>query len=205
MQKISLALGASMLMLIGAAAAGPAARTVLTGEGALKTPADFDSIRSRKARSVALFQEAGKVIQHPRCLNCHVADDRPLQGDEMRPHMPYVRRGDAGMGKDGLYCTTCHGPANFDPAHIPGHPNWHLAPPEMAWVGRSLGEICLQLKDKARNGGMNMEEMVKHMSSDSLVGWGWNPGSGRTPAPGTQEGFGQLIRAWVDTGAVCPK
>ena len=24
-----------------------------------------------QARSIALFREAGKVLQHPRCLNCH--------------------------------------------------------------------------------------------------------------------------------------
>jgi len=42
------------------------------------------------------------------------------------------------------------------------------------------------------------------MSHDSLVGWGWNPGDGREPAPGTQAEFGDLIKAWVDTGAACP-
>jgi hypothetical protein len=25
------------------------------------------------SRSIALFREAGKVLQHPRCLNCHPA------------------------------------------------------------------------------------------------------------------------------------
>jgi len=36
------------------------------------------------------------------------------------------------------------------------------------------------------------------------VGWGWTPGHGRTPAPGTQKEFGDLIRAWIDNGAACP-
>ena len=39
----------------------------------------------------------------------------------------------------------------------------------------------------------------------TLVGTGWNPGVGRVPVPGTQAEFGALIRAWVDTGAVCPR
>ena len=43
------------------------------------------------------------------------------------------------------------------------------------------------------------------MAHDELVGWGWNPGVGRTPAPGTQEEFGKLIQAWADSGAQCPK
>ena len=42
------------------------------------------------------------------------------------------------------------------------------------------------------------------MAHDELVGWGWSPGEGRTPAPGTQQQFGELIRAWIDSGAACP-
>ena len=42
------------------------------------------------------------------------------------------------------------------------------------------------------------------MAEDELVGWGWAPGAGRTPAPGTQDTFGQLIEAWIESGAVCP-
>ena len=38
---------------------------------------------------------------------------------------------------------------------IPGNPNWHLAPIEMAWEGKTLGQICEQIKDKARNGNMD--------------------------------------------------
>ena len=34
---------------------------------------------------------------------------------------------------------------------IPGHPRWQLAPREMAWEGKTLGEICEQLKDPERN------------------------------------------------------
>ena len=120
------------------------------------------------------------------------------------PHMPLVVRGVDNFGAVGMRCTTCHGPANFDAAGIPGNPQWHLAPIEMAWVGKSLGEICRQIKDPQRNGGKSMEELVHHMAEDSLVGWGWEPGVGREPAPGTQKEFGELIKAWSDTGAVCP-
>ena len=42
------------------------------------------------------------------------------------------------------------------------------------------------------------------MAHDDLVGWGWHPGDGREPAPGTQAAFGALIKYWVDTGAACP-
>lgn len=171
----------------------------------LKPVEAFDAIKDRRARSVALFEEAGKVIQHPRCLNCHPRTERPLQGDDMHVHEPPVKRGVGGMGVPAMRCLTCHGTANYDPGRVPGHPRWLLAPEEMAWVGRSLGQICRQLKDPKTNGGKTMAEMVEHMAHDSLVGWGWNPGEGRTPAPGTQEEFGKLFQAWVDTGAQCPK
>lgn len=171
----------------------------------LKPASEFASIKDRRARSLALFEEAGKVIQHPRCLNCHPKTERPLQGDDMHPHEPPVKRGAGGMGMPGMRCLTCHGTANFDPGRVPGNPRWLLAPEEMAWVGKSLGQICRQIKDPLVNGGKNMKDLVEHMAHDPLVGWGWTPGAGRTPVPGTQEEFGKLFQAWADSGAQCPK
>jgi hypothetical protein len=74
----------------------------------------------------------------------------------------------------------------------------------MAWDGRSLGEICRQIKDPQRNGGRTLAELQEHMAKDDLVGWGWNPGTGRRPVPGTQAELGALIEAWIEIGAACP-
>lgn len=169
----------------------------------LKPAASFAGIGDQRARSLALFEEAGRVLQHPRCVNCHPAGDRPLQMS-FQPHEPLVVRGPDGFGATGMRCTTCHGAENYDPAGVPGHPRWHLAPIEMAWEGKTLGAICEQVKDPKRNGGKSMAELVEHMADDSLVGWGWAPGAGREPAPGSQQVFGDLIRAWADSGAACP-
>jgi hypothetical protein len=171
---------------------------------ALKPVSAFAGIKDANERSLALFGEAAKVITHPRCVNCHPAGDRPLQGEDGHPHLPLVVRGADGHGAVGMNCTNCHGPANYDPARVPGHILWHVAPIEMAWAGKSLGEICQQIKDPKRNGGKTMKELVHHMAEDSLVGWGWNPGAGREPAPGTQKEFGALVAAWAESGAVCP-
>ncbi|WP_421934676.1 Isoquinoline 1-oxidoreductase subunit [Phenylobacterium sp.] len=173
----------------------------------LKPAAAFNRIADKNARSVALFQEAGKVITHPRCSNCHPVD-RPVQGDDRHPHMPVVSRGPDGHG-EGLQCASCHTAKNVwvGGTHIvtiPGNPKWGLAPAEMAWQGKSLGEICAQLKDPARNGGRTLTQIQEHMAHDELVAWGWNPGLGRTAAPGTQAQLGELIQAWIDTGAKCP-
>ena len=168
----------------------------------LSQPSSFAAIADPGERSRALFTEAAKVLTHPRCLNCHPATDRPLQGNDKHPHQPVVTREGA--------CSTCHTERNFTLSDratyrsIPGHPRWHLAPIEMAWEGQSIGDICRQLKDPNRNGGRDLAQVHEHAAKDDLVAWGWDPGAGREPAPGSQEVFGQLIQAWIDTGAQCP-
>ena len=164
----------------------------------------FSSISDTQVRSAAYFTELGKVLTSPRCLNCHPAGDRPHQGDMARLHQPPVERGPDGFGLPALRCPICHQAANFEPARVPGNPIWHLAPREMGWEGKTLGEICAQIKDPAQNGGRSLATLVEHIGTDHLVGWAWAPGSGRKPAPGTQKQAGALVAAWVKTGAACP-
>lgn len=175
----------------------------------LKRVSEFSRIADPAARSAALFVEAGRVLTHPRCSNCHPPDDTPRQGLEQRIHVPPVSGGDSGHGTPGLPCVSCHRATNVATVgatvqSIPGNPKWALAPVEMAWVGKSLGAICAQLKDPQRNGGKSLAEIQHHAAEDVLVGWGWNPGPGLEPVPGSQKQFGELIQAWIDTGAHCP-
>jgi hypothetical protein len=177
-----------------------------TNPAVLRPVSAFEKIQDKNLRAVALFEEAGKVIQSPRCLNCHPATERPTQTDKLRPHQPLVVRGEGGMGPPGgPACNTCHHDTNFDAARVPGNPQWHLAPAELTWQGRTLGQICIEIKDPSRNGGKDMAALIKYVSEDSLVGWAWSPGAGRTPAPGTQKEFGALMKAWAAAGAACPK
>jgi hypothetical protein len=162
----------------------------------------FSSISDQEERSVAYFSELGKVLTSPRCLNCHPASDRPRQGDTARLHQPPVFRGADGFGLPALRCPICHQAANF--GTVPGNPIWHLAPHEMAWEGKTLGEICAQIKDPARNGNRSLATLVEHIGEDHLVGWAWAPGPGRKPAPGTQREAGALVAAWIETGSACP-
>ena len=170
----------------------------------LAPPEHFASIEDRKARSVALFGEIGKVLTSPRCMNCHSANDRPRQGDNGRLHQPPVFRGPDGLGLPAMRCPICHLATNFDPARMPGNRPWFMAPREMVWEGKTLSQICVQMRDPKRNGGRSLADLVHHIGDDKLVGWGWNPGIGRTPAPGTQKQAKALVQAWVDTGAACP-
>jgi hypothetical protein len=169
----------------------------------LRAPSAFAGINEPQARSRALFTEAAKVIMNPRCMNCHPAADRPTQGNDMHAHLPPVAHG-AGS------CQTCHTDRNFTLMErasyqsIPGHPRWDLAPIEMAWQGKSAGEICQQIKDPQRNGGRSLELLHDHLAKDDLIAWAWHPGAGRDPVPGAQERLGELVRAWIDSGAACP-
>ena len=119
-------------------------------------------------------------------------------------HEPPVPRGPDNNGVVGMECTGCHQSRNLELARVPGAPNWHLAPKSMAWVGRSPRSICEQLKDPTRNGDKTLGEIAEHAAHDGLVAWGWAPGHGRTTPPGDQASFGELIAAWVETGAACP-
>jgi hypothetical protein len=170
----------------------------------LAAPESFAAISDSAARSAALFTEGAKVLTHPRCVNCHPAGDRPRQGDIRRLHQPPVARGEDGFGLPAMRCPICHQATNFEPAGVPGGPGWHLAPREMSWEGKTLGEICAQIKDPDRNGGRSLDDIVHHVGEDHLVGWAWAPGGDRQPAPGTQAKAGALLDAWVKTGAICP-
>ncbi len=179
-------------------------------EISLRPPSAFSSIGDARARSVALLTEAAKVIQSPRCLNCHPVNRQPTQGNDLHAHVPPMHAGPGDHGVPGLPCQSCHGDANATTlassiASIPGHSRWGLAPASMAWQGKSLREICLQLKDGERNGGRSLAKIHEHVATDSLVGWAWHPGEGRSPAPGTQARFGALVEAWISTGAHCPQ
>lgn len=203
--KIMLWLGGASVVMQGNAEPDVAAEQ-------LKPVSAFANMADKNERSRALFLEMGKVIQHPRCVNCHPVGESPTQGLDMHLHEPPVSRGNGGFGQVGMECNTCHRAANYPLAghaenvnSIPGNPLWHLAPAEMAWAGKSLGAICEQIKDKKRNGDKSLEELKHHMAEDTLVGWGWNPGAGRQPVPGTQQQFGELFNAWVASGALCPE
>lgn len=195
---------AGLLALTAAVIGAGVALAAPKQNAGLRSAGSFASIAKPAERSRALFQEAGKVITSARCMNCHPAGDTPSQGEAREPHSPQVVRGADGHGAVGMRCNTCHQTENYAASRVPGHPAWGVAPLEMAWQGRTLAQICEQLKDPKRNGGRTLAQLQEHMAHDTLVGWAWDPGGGRKPAPGTQAQFGELITAWIETGAECP-
>jgi hypothetical protein len=196
----------TLINIIAAGVAGHGHGAPASGPDTLASPESFSGIADPRERSAAYFTELGKVLTSPRCTNCHPAGDRPRQGqgDTSRLHQPPVFRGKDGFGLETMRCSVCHQSVNFEPGRMPGHPIWHLAPSEMAWEGKTVSQICVQIKDPARNGNRLLRDLIEHISTDTLVGWAWAPGFGRTPAPGTQKEAGALVEAWVNSGAACP-
>ena len=160
---------------------------------------------------VAAFEAIRAVLQHPRCQNCHIPGDAPLQFNEGRVHGQNVRRGPEGKGAPGLACGTCHSSANPPAsygAHIPpGAPNWHLPPPErkMVFIGLSSADLCRTIKNTKANGGKDLAALLEHVNHDKLVLWGWDPGVGRDPVSTPHPEFVAKFKQWVDAGAPCPK
>jgi cytochrome c5 len=163
---------------------------------------------SNAAAAKAAFERAYPVFVSPRCQNCHPSGDAPLQGDDSHVHAQNVRRGPDGHGVYGMTCHTCHQDSNFPGANMPpGNPKWGLPPPrmKMVFVGKTVGELCRQLKDPKQNGGRTIAQIITHVSSDDLVGWGWIPGDGRTLPPLSRPDFAAAMQEWADNGAACPE
>jgi hypothetical protein len=176
---------------------------LLASDVAAQTDAKPDAAASRAA-----FLQLYRVLTSPRCQNCHPAGDSPLQGDDSHVHLQNVKRGADGHGMTAMRCDTCHQTVNLAGAHLPpGNPKWALPPPEhkMVFVGRSAGELCKQIKDPKQNGGRSLEKLFDHVANDDLVGWGWNPGDGRTLPPLSRPETVAQMKIWIAGGAACPE
>lgn len=164
----------------------------------------------QRAQALTAFATVEQVFQHPRCSNCHIPGDAPLQFDAQTPHAMNVTRGPEGKGAPGLPCSTCHAeqnaPASYGPHAPPGAPHWQLPPPDhkMAWIGLPADQLCEMIQDKKRNGGRDFDALLKHVAEDKLVLWGWNPGGERAPVPVPHDQFVAAFRTWKDAGGPCP-
>jgi hypothetical protein len=174
------------------------------------TPPPPQSVPDARAQAVAAFATVQQVLQHPRCQNCHIPGDAPLQFDAGLPHAMAVKRGPDGMGAPGLPCATCHNtvnpPASYGPNAPPGAPNWHLPPPDqkMVFINLSPAQLCATIKNKQTNGGRDFAALITHVAEDKLVGWGWQPGGVRVPVPISREEFVARFKQWAAAGGPCP-
>lgn len=171
-----------------------------------------------EAEGLAAWERILSVVSHPRCVNCHVDESGvpmwsgPSYG-ATRPHGMAIRAGESRVGAEYIPCAVCHVDlpgANTVP-HAAPHTGgiWMLAPAEFAWFGRDGAEICAQMRDPARNGGRDGAGLVEHILHDAeiaaFITWGFAPGGGREPAPGTMQGHLEDMALWVAAGMPCPE
>jgi len=184
--------------------ATPAVATVDQTATAPKNDAD-------KAKGTEVWGKIYQVLSHPRCVNCHVADDQPRwsgksygkpQVHGMNVHATATRMGIPGQ----QMCSTCHAKTNSDVPHgPPGAEVWMLAPAEMVWWGKSSSELCAIVKDPAKTGGKDIAAFADHIGHDPLVAWGWAPGPGREPAPFSAKETVAMFEQWLALGLPCPE
>lgn len=181
----------------------------LAASGVLLSPAPARGAGG-ETEALAAFGTIQKVLQSPRCVNCHIPGDAPLQGETGTPHTQNVLRGIQGKGVPGLACADCHAAANtpesYGPNMPPGAPGWHLPPPALKMVFQDLSgaDLCASLKDPKRNGGKDLAALVTHLEKDPLVLWGWSPGDGRAPVSVPHAELVKAARKWAAAGGPCP-
>ena len=164
------------------------------------------------------WRKIHEVFSHPRCSNCHVGPDHvPIwsgasYGTKARPHGMNISGSASRKGAEHIPCSSCHTHNNSQLPHgPPGAPPprhgadwWRLPPVEMQWFGKSSAEICAQIKDPARNGGLTIPKVAEHIEHDPLVHWGWKPGPGREPAPYSITQLVEYLKQWEAADAPCP-
>jgi hypothetical protein len=150
------------------------------------------------------FLQVARVLQSPRCQNCHPRGDRPLRGDQGAPHaMNVSRRSEAA----GLTCAACHRAQNGAAPHSPpGVAGWRMPSAEtpMIFEGRTPAELCAQLKDRRATGGRSLSDLLEHLRGDPLVLWAYHPGPGRTLPPLAHAELVASFQRWLQAGTPCP-
>src|SRR5262249_44589945 len=140
---------------------------------AIIASAMLDASRRGQAQvaSPHAFEPIAAALSRPRCGDCHITGDA-REGEDGRPLASNIRRGVDGRGPPAMRCGNCHQDvSSLTPHAPPGAPDWRLPPAAtpMAWKGLAAGDQCRMLKDKTKNGGRTLADLLDHMSHDPLV------------------------------------
>lgn len=179
------------------------AATQSSAEATPPPPPTTVSLPQDSARSIAAFKKMATVLRHPRCINCHTVTDFPRQGDAGTPHAMKVLRGPDNHGTPAMQCLSCHRDANQRNG-VPGAPHWGIAPLSQGWEGLDDHQLAEVLKDRGKNGDRTLDKLFEHMAHDQLVAWAWTPGGKRLTPPISHAEFADLVREWINHGAVSP-
>jgi hypothetical protein len=168
----------------------------------LPAPVSVSAAPGDEAKSIAAFETVAKVLNHPRCMNCHTTAAWPTQGDDRHRHKFNVARGPDDRGAPGMKCVTCHKDQNGP--EIPGAKDWHMAPLAQGWTNLSPGALCRAVTDPKKNGNRTGAKIIEHLEADRLVLWAWTPGAKRNTPPVAHKDFLAAAQTWIKAGAHCP-
>lgn len=203
------------LLTVAALLCAPAARAETThGDLTLTEPEGPVSTEA----GLAAWERIHAVASHPRCANCHVDEagipmwTGPSFADP-GPHGMNIAAGESRIGAETLPCASCHVTSTLpnDRPHAAPRTglDWQLAPVEFTWFGRTSEEICAQMRDPDRNGGRDGAALVEHILHDAevmgFIVWGFEPGPGREPAPGSLQQHLDDMVTWTTAGLPCPQ
>jgi cytochrome c553 len=178
-------------------------------------PARAEDADLRAAKEAMTYLHA--VAMHPRCMNCHgrVHDGRlvPLVGDGREPHPMNItdrHNPDTRSPRVGLACISCHGRTNSpQPGGPPGaRVDWRMPTHEdnRLWPDRGRVELCDQwqkaireliAREKKEPPQPFEERVIEHFRDDPLIAWAFDPGPGRTRAPGSPAQLVSMAVTWA--------
>ena len=92
-------------------------------------------------------------------------------------HVPPITRGPHDSGPPGLQCAACHQKKNFAAQRCAGRTELASRAAFAGWEDKTPGELCRSVLDRRTNGNKSVAEIVKHMTDDELVAWGWDAGT----------------------------
>jgi hypothetical protein len=156
----------------------------------------------------AAWERIFSVASHPRCTNCHVGQSgRPawdgLGYGKRRLHAMNIVAGESRIGAETIPCRVCHisaQGANDVPHAAPQIADaWRLPPVELAWRGKTSVEICEGLRARTDD----FARLAQHAEISAFVNYGFSPGAGRAPVPGTVQRLARDLRIWAAAGAPC--
>jgi len=170
-----------------------------------ETPATL----AKTAPALAAFETIRTVLQHPRCQNCHIPGDAPLQFDAGVPHAQNVLRGPDGKGVPGLPCGTCHGaanpPASYGPHLPPGAPNCTAAAgAQVVFIGLSSAELCATIKDRKPEWRPRSPGALRAHVPRQAGALGLGPGGRPEPVAVPHDTLVAAMKTWIAAGAPCP-
>lgn len=161
---------------------------------------------------MAAWERIFVTSSHPRCTNCHVGPQEVPMWNGLGygadiPHGMGVQADESRIGAESTPCRTCHitsSAPNITP-HAPPRIEdaWRLPPVELAWLGTDSAGLCRQLRDPERNDGNDIADMIEHLRSSPFVAWGFAPGGGRDPAPGSVAQLARDFEIWGAAGTPC--